>query len=35
MQADFMDGDRSVETNFWVIPDMGTLKAFQSAGFHL
>ena len=35
LQANFLDGDRSVETNFWVIPDMGTLKAFQSGGFHV
>jgi len=32
MQADFMDGGRLVETNFWVIPDIATLKAFQQSG---
>ena len=26
MQANFMDGPRSVEANFWVIPDMKALK---------
>ncbi len=26
MQANFMDGPRSVETNFWVIPDMNALQ---------
>lgn len=26
MQANFMDGPRSVEANFWVIPDMNALK---------
>jgi chemotaxis protein CheC len=26
MQANFMDGTRSVETNFWVIPDMVALQ---------
>jgi chemotaxis protein CheC len=27
VQANFMDGPRFVETNFWVIPDMTTLQA--------
>lgn len=27
MQANFMDGGRSVETDFWVIPDFTTLQA--------
>ncbi len=26
MQANFMDGPRSVEANFWVIPDLNALK---------
>lgn len=26
LQADIMNGDRSIETNFWVIPEMGTLR---------
>lgn len=26
MQANFMDGSRSVEANFWVIPDMNALQ---------
>ncbi len=26
MQANFMDGTRSVEANFWVIPDLNALK---------
>jgi hypothetical protein len=26
MQANFMDGPRSVEANFWVIPDMNALQ---------
>jgi chemotaxis protein CheC len=26
VQANFMDGSRSVEANFWVIPDMNTLQ---------
>lgn len=32
MQADMMNGDRSVETNFWVIPDMHTLQTFTDKG---
>lgn len=27
MQANFMDGDRCVEADFWVIPDMSALQA--------
>jgi|UniRef100_A0A7C4KJB9 chemotaxis protein CheC len=30
MQAEFIDGERSVETNFWVIPDPTTLKTFRN-----
>lgn len=26
LQADIMNGDRSIETNFWVIPEMRSLK---------
>ena len=26
LQADMMNGDRSIETNFWVIPDMAALQ---------
>lgn len=26
-QADFMDGDRCVDANFWVIPDLDSLRA--------
>jgi hypothetical protein len=26
MQTNFMDGTRSVEANFWVIPDMNALQ---------
>jgi chemotaxis protein CheC len=26
LQADIRNGDKSVETNFWVIPDMSTLE---------
>ena len=32
LQADFMNGDRSVETSFWVIPDTATLEALASKG---
>jgi chemotaxis protein CheC len=28
MQANFTDGERCVEADFWVIPDMNTLQAF-------
>jgi chemotaxis protein CheC len=30
IQAKFMDGERSVETNFWVIPDISMIQAFNN-----
>jgi chemotaxis protein CheC len=32
IQADMMNGDRSVETSFWVIPDMNTVQRIASRG---
>jgi chemotaxis protein CheC len=34
LQAVFLDGDRSVETSFWVIPDATTIQAFGNIKDH-
>lgn len=34
LKTDFFDGQRKVETSFWVIPDVTTIKAFKNAKGH-